>query len=157
MSTSKVTPAPLQRSLSEIAREIRADWPSARIYFGAEPYLGAMAYLSDMSSSFGDDDADEVVLRFLSNASTWRGTVAQRVKAELRAALAHHAVARHLPTDITCTQCERSDDCECDAGINPRVLPAGPARLGARRAARKARTRQAAGYDPLANPRGARY
>lgn len=73
------------RPLSEIAREIRADWK--RPYFGAVPYLDAMGQLNSVSDRFGFDDARGIVRYFLSNATTWRGDVARRIKAELRALL----------------------------------------------------------------------
>ena len=71
------------RPLHVIAAEIRADWRN--VYFGAVPYLQAMARLDKITDRFGDDDADSVVIYFLSNATTWRGPVARRVKAELKA------------------------------------------------------------------------
>lgn len=70
-----------QRSLSEIAREIRANWPN--MYFGARPYLQAMETLSSMEDRFFDDDARSVVIYFLANAQTWRGDTARRIKKEL--------------------------------------------------------------------------
>jgi hypothetical protein len=82
MNTVTVT-AP--RPLHLIATEIRRDWK--RVYFGAVPYLDAMGSLSAMSDSYGCDDARSVVAYFLANASTWRGDVAKRVKAELKAML----------------------------------------------------------------------
>jgi hypothetical protein len=72
----------LPRSLSEIAKEIRKDWNPA--YFGAIPYLEAMLELSDISDNIGADKAKDVVLYFLSNAGTWRGETARRIKAELK-------------------------------------------------------------------------
>lgn len=72
-----------KRSLSEIAREIRSDWK--KVYFGAVPYLQAMGTLNSVNDMYGCDDAKSIVLYFLSNASTWRGEVAKRVKAELKA------------------------------------------------------------------------
>lgn len=70
-----------QRSLSEIAREIRANWPN--MYFGARPYLQAMETLSSIEDRFFDDDARSVVTYFLANAQTWRGDTARRIKKEL--------------------------------------------------------------------------
>jgi len=72
-----------KRSLSEIAREIRSDWKN--VNFGAVPYLQAMGTLNSVNDMYGADDAKSIVLYFLSNASTWRGEVAKRVKAELKA------------------------------------------------------------------------
>ena len=100
MSTTKITPAPLTRSLADVARDIIADWSTdgtaSGVWFGAVPYVRAMIYLDTMPDdgslafSFGDDRADDVVLRFLSNSATWRGPTARAVKTELRAALAWH-------------------------------------------------------------------
>lgn len=70
------------RPLRVIAAEIRADWTN--MYFGAKPYVAAMASLDGMSDSYGDDDAKGIVLRFLVNAGTWRGETARRIKAELK-------------------------------------------------------------------------
>lgn len=72
----------MTRPLYEIAREIRKDW--TKPYFGAVPYLAAMQELDAITDTFGYDSADSVVVYFLSNASTWRGETAKRIKAELR-------------------------------------------------------------------------
>lgn len=69
------------RSLSVIAREIDKDWKN--LYFGARPYLSAMYSLNSLSDNYGMDSADSIVRYFLSNATTWRGDTARRVKAEL--------------------------------------------------------------------------
>jgi hypothetical protein len=74
-----------QRPLHTIAAEIRDDW--TKVYFGAVPYLNAMFSLTTLQDTFGYDTAQSVVLYFLSNATTWRGPVARRVKAELKAML----------------------------------------------------------------------
>lgn len=72
------------RNLCDIAAEIRADWgPKVSPY--AKPYLDAMATLRSIDENFYLDSGHEIVLRFLCNASTWRGEVARRVKAELKA------------------------------------------------------------------------
>ena len=73
------------RPIYEIAREIRRDWP--RPYFGAVPYLDAMFSLDRMTDAYGADSGKSVVIYFLSNATTWRGDVARRIKAELNAIL----------------------------------------------------------------------
>ncbi len=72
----------MSRKLSEIAAEIRADWKNVSVY--ARSYLDAMAGLSSVRDSYGADTGESVVLYFLANASTWRGEVARRVKAELK-------------------------------------------------------------------------
>ncbi len=71
------------RPLYEIAAEIRADWRP--VYFGAVPYLAAMRDLDTIRDGYGYDTAEEIVLYFLSNAATWKGETARRVKAELKA------------------------------------------------------------------------
>lgn len=71
------------RKISDIAREIRADW--TKPYFGAVPYLEAMAYLNSITDPYYADSGASIVRYFLANAGTWRGETARRVKAELRA------------------------------------------------------------------------
>lgn len=73
----------MTRSLDTIAREIRADWKKP--YFGAVPYMNAMAQLFSVDDKYGYDDAQSIVRYFLSNASSWRGDTARRIKAELKA------------------------------------------------------------------------
>jgi hypothetical protein len=70
------------RTLRAIAREIRADWKN--VYFGAVPYLEAMEQLDSVDDQFFAEDGKTQVLYFLSNAQTWRGDTARRVKAELK-------------------------------------------------------------------------
>jgi hypothetical protein len=73
------------RTLQDIAREIRSDWKSP--YFGAVPYLDALSSLGSVNDRFGYDSGRDMVIYFLSNATTWRGETARRVKAELKALL----------------------------------------------------------------------
>jgi len=70
------------RPINIIAQEIRNDWK--KIYFGAIPYLDAMASLNSVNDKYGDDSAKSIVLYFLCNASTWRGETAKRIKIELK-------------------------------------------------------------------------
>lgn len=74
-----------KRTLSEIAQEIKRDWK--QVNYAAKPYLWAMGSFNTIDDTFGLDSARSVVLYFLSNASSWRGDVAKRVKAELKAHL----------------------------------------------------------------------
>lgn len=74
-----------RRPIYEIAREIRKDWK--KVNYGAVPYLDAMASLTVITDSYGYDDGKGVVAYFLSNANTWRGDVAKRVKSELKGLL----------------------------------------------------------------------
>lgn len=69
------------RKLYEIAAEIRKDWTKPN--YAAVPYLEAMESLSEMSDMYIADSARSIVAYFLSNARTWKGETAKRVKAEL--------------------------------------------------------------------------
>lgn len=73
------------RPLHVIAREIVQTWPKP--YFGAVPYINAMHSLDTIRDKYGADDAHGIVMYFLSNAGTWRGPDARRIKAELNAML----------------------------------------------------------------------
>ena len=81
-TTATSTPA---RPLYEIASEIRRTWP--KVNFAAKPYLAAMATLTSVKDNYGFDSGDSIVRYFLSNATTWRGEDAKRIKAELNGLL----------------------------------------------------------------------
>jgi hypothetical protein len=74
---------PYPRPLHIIAAEIKTDWKN--VYFGAVPYLDAMATLDSVHQSYYAEDGVTQVIYFLSNATSWRGDTARRVKAELKA------------------------------------------------------------------------
>ena len=69
------------RTLREIAQEIKSDW--VKPYYGAVPYLNAMAVMNSVNDNYFGDDGRSIVNYFLANASTWRGEVARRIKKEL--------------------------------------------------------------------------
>lgn len=71
-----------KRPIHFIAADIRRDWKN--VNYAAAPYLAAMAQLNSITDSYGHDNAKGIVLRFLGNASSWRGPVAKQIKAELR-------------------------------------------------------------------------
>jgi hypothetical protein len=71
------------RPLYQIASEIRKDW--TKVYFGAVPYLDAMASLNSITDNYIYDSGKSVVLYFLANAQTWKGETAKKIKAELKA------------------------------------------------------------------------
>lgn len=73
-----VTPRPI----FEIAREIEAAWPAMN--YAAKPYHEAMLHLNSIHDNYGYDSGKSMVLYFLSNARTWRGEEAKRIKAELK-------------------------------------------------------------------------
>lgn len=72
----------MARPLYEIAREIRKTWTKVSPY--AEPYLEAMQSLNTINDNYYFDSGKSIVLYFLSNANTWRGEDARRIKAELK-------------------------------------------------------------------------
>lgn len=71
------------RSIREIAVEIAQTW-GEKVNYAAKPYLEAMLE-DDGSGWYYEDPMDNVVAYFLSNATTWRGDDARRIKAELKA------------------------------------------------------------------------
>lgn len=73
------------RPIRVIAQDIKANWPN--VNYAAQPYLEAMENIEDIADDFFQDSARSVVLYFLSNAKTWRGDAARRIKAELKAML----------------------------------------------------------------------
>lgn len=70
------------REIWEIADEIDKLW--TKPYFGAEPYIKAMKWVSRPSDPYGADDGEYLVIYFLANANTWRGADARRIKKELK-------------------------------------------------------------------------
>ncbi len=76
---------PHNRPIWEIAKEIRADWQSQGkgVSRTARLYLDAMDSLEGIKDMCWEDSASLVVSYFLSNARTWRGETARRVKKEL--------------------------------------------------------------------------
>lgn len=73
-----------KRTFAEIAQEISQTWKN--VYFGAKPYLEAMKQIdsSDKHATYWLETAEDIVLYFLANATTWRGIDARRIKAELK-------------------------------------------------------------------------
>ncbi len=73
----------MARALSVIAREIYKEWP--KVNYAAKPYLEAMATLESTKENFYAESGKSIVIYFLSNAGSWRGDAARRIKAELTA------------------------------------------------------------------------
>lgn len=73
------------RTIRAIALEVKANW--TKPYYGAKPYLDAMLTLNTLQDKYGFDSAVSIVSYFLSNAKTWRGETARRIKAELNGML----------------------------------------------------------------------
>lgn len=69
------------RPIHVIAADIRRTWP--KVYYGARPYLAAMAQLEAVDQVYICEDARSILNYFLANATTWRGPDARRIKAEL--------------------------------------------------------------------------
>jgi hypothetical protein len=70
-----------------IAHEIEVNWnkriSGTDLYFGAKPYLSAMASLNSIDDNYILDSGRSIVAYFLANASTWKGEAARRIKKEL--------------------------------------------------------------------------
>jgi hypothetical protein len=75
----------MSRPLYIIAKEIKKDWKN--INYAAKPYLKAMSDLSSILDDYGFDSGRSIVLYFLSNAGSWRGETARRIKKELKGIL----------------------------------------------------------------------
>ena len=73
------------RTLSMIARDIRTSWKPVHPW--AAPYVDAMLTLGSIDDMYFEDSAREIVVRFLGNATMWRGEKARSIKAELKAML----------------------------------------------------------------------
>lgn len=71
------------RTLRAIAGEIKRTW--ANIHPTAAPYVGAMRSLEKVTDRYGADSGEYIVRYFLSNARSWTGDDARRIKAELKA------------------------------------------------------------------------
>jgi hypothetical protein len=65
-----------QMSISDIARLVRKDWGS-KVNYAARPYLEAMGTMEKITDNYGADRGKDIVLYFLSNATSWRGEVAK--------------------------------------------------------------------------------
>lgn len=75
----------MSRPIRVIAYDISQHWQN--VNYAAKPYLQAMREIDDIKGMFYADTNRDIVLRFLSNARTWRGADAKRIKAELKALL----------------------------------------------------------------------
>lgn len=78
------------RPLNKIAADVLANWgpgqPKGYQIF-AKPYALAMLELRQISDHYGLDDAEDIILRFLTNVVQWRGDKARTIKTELNAHL----------------------------------------------------------------------
>lgn len=70
------------KPLYQYAGTIKRDWGT--VGNEAKPYVEAMYSLDQITDNYGQDSGREIVLRFLNNASRWRGETARVVKAELK-------------------------------------------------------------------------
>ena len=75
----------MARQINHIAGEIEVDW--VKVNYAARPYLDAMFRLQSIDDAYGYDTGRSVVAYFLSNASSYRGETARKLKAELKAML----------------------------------------------------------------------
>lgn len=80
-------PRPLCVIASDIARCWQQEKLAHGVTYAAKPYLNAMFGCASINDVFGYDQASSIVRYFLSNATSWRGDNARRLKAELKALL----------------------------------------------------------------------
>lgn len=73
----------MHRPIYMIAEDVRRDWQKVSPY--AKPYLDAMTMLNNIDDKYILDSGKSIVLYFLSNANSWRGENARKIKAELKA------------------------------------------------------------------------
>lgn len=73
----------MARPIYEIAQEIQKEWPNMPNWV-REGYFNPMLSLNSINDYYYYDSAKSVVLYFLSNANTWRGEAARRIKKELK-------------------------------------------------------------------------
>ena len=74
-----------KRQVNTIANELLSIWNKP--YFCAIPYLNAMLNLHTINDMYMYDDGKSIVRYFLSNASTFKGDDAKRLKLELKSLL----------------------------------------------------------------------
>lgn len=98
------------RPLSVIAREIKNNWKN--VSYAAKPYLDAMLQLESINDSYYEDSGRSIVAYFLSNSSQWKGDVAKRIKAELRAMLAGKPVSKE--SSFKNLEDAEKKDCGCE-------------------------------------------
>ena len=72
----------MTRTIKAIAKEIKQVWVKPN--YAAVPYLDAMLQVEKPDDMFYAEKASSLVAYFLSNASTFRGEDARRLKAELK-------------------------------------------------------------------------
>jgi hypothetical protein len=70
------------RPLYQICDEIRKDWRPMPDY--AKAHFRAIECATSINEMYGCDSVKSEVCYFLSSASTWKGEVARRIKAELK-------------------------------------------------------------------------
>lgn len=76
----------MARLIKDIAYDITKDW-GKKVSYSAKPYLNAMWRLNTIEDKDFLDGAEDIIRRFLANASTYRGETAKRLKNELKSLL----------------------------------------------------------------------
>ena len=91
-----------KRTLDVIAQDIYKSWKNLSPH--AQPYLVTMLHMKSITDQYGDDSARSIVLYFLSNASSWRGEDARKLKSELKDLL--------KPAKKVCCRCGTTENLE---------------------------------------------
>ena len=82
MKTNLITKNGKSIPVYKIAEIILKDW--TKVNFAAKPYLDAMFTLTSPNDNYGLDNGTNIILYFLSNASTWKGEIAKEIKTHLK-------------------------------------------------------------------------
>ena len=82
-TTEKLLSIAEKRPISAIAKEIKKDWGD-KINYAAKPYLNSMLSLNNINEYDLNESASSIITYFLSNASSYRGDTAKKLKAELK-------------------------------------------------------------------------
>lgn len=74
----------MPRTFAQIAKDIKIAWPKINPY--AKNYLNALMEInsSDPTAKYYLDEAGDIALYFLSNATSFRGEQARKLKQELK-------------------------------------------------------------------------
>lgn len=79
----------MSRPIYCIATDIKLHWDKPDPY--AAQYIEAMRHLTFVKDKYILDSGDDIIRRFLANATTWRGDIAKAIKSELKAKLVNGA------------------------------------------------------------------
>lgn len=110
------------RPIREIAQEIEKDW-GGKISPHARPYLNAMHSLIHIDDPYMADNGRSIVAYFLSNASSYKGETAKRIKKELNDMLKNKSAAVRIAKEIKIAAFKYTGDWKKDFNDEHPLLP----------------------------------